>query len=233
MCFGKEVVGIHTCSQHGSQRTSTLIRFNRSSQYNQICINMQLFIGDQIGSLYFQGAICLRHNLADHTFNIMYSILFNSTTIELIIILTWCTNINVEYINIRIRIFFTAIHCMLCCIHTTNLRAVFLSASRCITAADALYKDNLLRLLAIGWTLQVTFCRAICLQDTFKFQRGNNILALRIREFIIIFQTNRIITSCSNNCTVFLLNKCFLLAVINCAGRTKLFTQTALALCQL
>ena len=238
MCFCEEVVGIHTCCQHGCQRTSCLIRFNCSCQNDHICLDVQLFVGEQIRSLNHQRTICLRRNLADHTLNIVYAVLFYCTPIEFIVVLARCTNVNIEYINVGIRILFTAQHCVLCRIHTANLRAVFLTAAAmgCIaglSAADTLYKYQSLRLLVVGKPFEVTFCRAICFQDTFKFQRSYNILALRISKFIITIQRNRIVTSCCNDCTILFFYNLIFLFIVDCTSRTESCTNAALALLNL
>ena len=51
----------------------------------------------------------------------MYTILLYSTAIELIKVLTWCTNINIKYSNVDIRMMILYKHCMLCCVHTADL----------------------------------------------------------------------------------------------------------------
>ena len=236
MSFCEEVVGIHACSQHGCQRTGTLVCFDCSSQNDHICLDVQLFIGDQVRSLNVQCAVRLRSNLADHTLNIMYAILFYGTAIELIIVLARCTNVDVEYIDIGIRIFFTAQHCVLCGIHTADLGAVFLTAAMLrtgFTAADTLYEYQCLRLLAVGQTLQMTFCRTVCLQDPLEFQRSDNVLALGICEFVIAVNVDRIVTGSGNDCTVLFFYESFLLLVVDRTGRANCRTQTALALGEL
>ena len=236
VCLSKEVVGIHAGCQHSCQRTSALVCFDCSSQNDHVSLDVQLFVGNQIRCLNIQCAVSLRCNLADHTLNIVYAILLYCTAIELIIVLARGTNVDVEYINVSIRIFFTAQHSVLCGIHTADLGAVFLTAAMLrtgFTAADALYEYQCLRLLAVGQTLQVTIGRTVCLEDSLEFQRSHNILALGICKFIIAVDVDRIITSSRNDCAVLFFHEGFLLLIVDRTGRTYLGTQTALALGEL
>ena len=82
---------------------------------------MKLLVSDKIGSLNGKGAVGLRRNLAYHTLDVVNAVLFNSSAVELVEELTGSTDINVEYINIGVGIFFSDKHSVLSGVHTAYL----------------------------------------------------------------------------------------------------------------
>ena len=107
MSFCKEVIGINTCCKHSSDLTDIRIRFNGSCKNNHVCFLKNLLVIDQIRSLYKKTSIWLRNYFSYLTFDVIYTVLLYCSSIELIEVLTWCTDINIEYGYICIRIFIT------------------------------------------------------------------------------------------------------------------------------
>ena len=186
---------------------------------------MKLFIRNQIRSLNHQFSICLRSNFTNHSFYVMYSIFLCRSTIEFIKVLPRSTDINIKYIYICIRIFFSGQHGMLCRIHAANFRAIRLTAARNISAANTLDKNNCVRMFSIRRTQKLTAGRAGCIGNSLKFQRGYNIWALSICILIKIIQFNRIKSSCYHNCTITLFDQFIFLCIINSASSANLRTQ--------
>ena len=89
-------------------------------QNDEIGRDRDLFVIDQIRALYHQFTVFVIY-FSDHTLDIVHAILFNCTTVELIKVLTRCSYIYIEYINICIRILISCKHFVLCSIHTANL----------------------------------------------------------------------------------------------------------------
>ena len=121
-------------------------------------------------SIYFR-------NLADLAFDVVHTVLFNGSAVKFIEVLARGTDINVEDIDLYIRIFITNQHRMLCSVHAAALRAVTLSAAGRITGSHTLDKGYGLRCLMIGQTLQMTLCRASRIGQTLKLQGSNDIRA--------------------------------------------------------
>ena len=57
----------------------------------------------------------------------MYAVFLDRAAIELIKVLTGCTNVDIEYVNVGVGIFVANKHRVLCGIHTAYLRAIFLA----------------------------------------------------------------------------------------------------------
>ena len=135
MSFEEEVVVVHRSCKHCSKWTSRLVCFDRCCKNNHISLDMNLFVQNQIASLNIKSSVALRSNFSYLTFDVVNAILFNSAAIELIKEFTWSTNVNVEYIAVCIRIVVACKDCVLCSIHTTDLRAVLVTLCRiCRTA---------------------------------------------------------------------------------------------------
>ena len=153
MSFCKEIVGVNTCSKHGSDLTYIRIRFNGCCKNYHICFLEDLLIIKKIRSLHQKLSIRLRNYFSYLSFDIIHTILLYRSSVELIKVLTWCTNINIEYGNIYIRIFITDQHCMFCCVHTADLGTVWLSSVIRTSASHTLDKYQLFRSLSVGKTL--------------------------------------------------------------------------------
>ena len=127
MSFREEIVCIHLCCEHCCERTSCFVRLDSCCENYHISVDMELFIGKQIGCLNVKFSVRLRNYLADHSLNIVNIVLLNGSSVEFIEILSGSTNVYIENINLCIRIFLTDEHCVLCRIHTADLRAVGLT----------------------------------------------------------------------------------------------------------
>ena len=68
-----------------------------------------------------QFSVWLRNHFSYLTFDIIYSILFYGSAVELIEVLTRSTHINIEDSYIDIWIFITDQHRMFCGVHTTDI----------------------------------------------------------------------------------------------------------------
>ena len=88
-------------------------------QNNEVSVNGELLICDKVGSSYHE-LVSLGRNLTNHTLDIVYSVLLYRTAIEFVEVLTGCTNVYVEYVNLCIRIFISCEHCVLRSVHTTD-----------------------------------------------------------------------------------------------------------------
>ncbi len=92
---------------------------------------MDLLVGDKIAALYLKD-LSFRTYLADLTLDVMHAVLFNGSAIELIKGLARSPHIDIEHIDLRIRILVSDKHCMLGRIHTADLGAVlFTLAGTC------------------------------------------------------------------------------------------------------
>ena len=118
---------------------------------------------------------------------------------------------------------------MFCGVHTADFRAVCFAAARGVTAADTLNEHDRVRMFAVRRAEQCTGSRACCVGQTLEFERGDDVLALRVSELIKIVQFNRVKSGCNNDCTVFFLDDGILLFVINCADGAEFRADTAFA----
>ena len=227
MCLGKEVVGIHTCSQHGSQFSCIFTRLDCRCKDNKVCFHLDLTVVQKVGSLYQKTSVRSLRYFSYLTLDIIYTKLFYCTAVELIEVLTRGTNINVEDMYIDIRIMVTHQHGLFCGVHTADLGAIALSSAGYVTGADALDKYDILRMLAIGKTYYFTACRAGSVHQTFHFKRGNNVFALVVIIFIKLIQIDGIKTCCNNDGTVLSGNHFIFLIVIYCTCCTDFGTDTA------
>ena len=121
MCFCEEVICIHAGCEHCSKRSCALVRLDSSSENNEVSLDVELLVGDKVGCLNIECSVSSGSDLADHTLYIMYVIFLNGSAVELIKILTGSTNVDIEYINIGIGIFFTCKHSVLSSVHTADL----------------------------------------------------------------------------------------------------------------
>ena len=189
MRFGEEIIGIHACSKHSCKLPCGFIRFHCRSKHNHIRIDMQLFPRNQIRCLNLQ-LVPLRRNLAYHAFNIVHAVLLNGTTVKLIKNLSRGAHINVENINIRIRIFIPCEHRMFCCVHAADFRTIFLALIRTGRTArtDALNKNNGFGMFTVARAKQRALGRPRSIHKPFEFKRRYNILGLRICKLIKLFE---------------------------------------------
>ena len=153
MGFCEEVVCINTCCKHSSDLTNIRVRFNGCCKNDHICFLKDLFVVDQVRSLYKKASVRLWNNFSYLAFDVVYAVLFYGSSVELIEVFTWSTDINIEYGYICIRIFITDQHCMFCCVHTADLGAVWLSSVIRTSASHTLDKYQLFRSLSVGKTL--------------------------------------------------------------------------------
>ena len=107
MGFCEEVIGIDTCCKHGSNLTYIRIWFNGCCKDDHICFLKDLLIIDQVRSLYKKTSVRLRNDFSYLAFDVVYTVLLYSSSVELIKVLTWGTHINIEDGYICIRIFIT------------------------------------------------------------------------------------------------------------------------------
>ena len=120
MRFGEEVVCIHACGKHCCKRSCALIGLDSRCKDYHIGIDMKLLACDKVGRLNLELAV-FGNYLTDHSFDIVYSVFLNGAAVEFVEAFTGCSDVNIEYINVGIRIFFSCQHCVLCGIHTADL----------------------------------------------------------------------------------------------------------------
>ena len=227
MCLCKEVVGINTCGKHSCNFSYILVWLDSSCKNHHISLHKDLFIFKQVRSLNHKSSIWLWDYLSNLAFYIIYTVIFNSSSVELIEVFAWSTNVNVENSYICIRVFVTDQHCMFCSVHTADLGTVALPSFIRAAASHTLYKYNVFRSFSIGKSLKMTLCRSCCIHDTLKLKRGDNVLTLAVSVLIIFIQRNHVKTGCNHDCTVFLCNYFILLLIINCTCSTNLGADTA------
>ena len=97
MGFCEEVVCINTCCKHSSDLTNIRVRFNGCCKNDHICFLKDLFVVDQVRSLYKKASVRLWNNFSYLTFDVVYAVLFYGSSVELIEVFTWSTDINIEY----------------------------------------------------------------------------------------------------------------------------------------
>ena len=226
MCLCKEIIGINTSSKHGCNFSYILIWLNSSCKNNHIRLHKDLLVFQKVRSLNHKCSVWLRNYFSYLAFYIIYTVIFNCSSVELIKVFTWSTDINVEYRYVCIRIFVADEHCMFCSIHTADFGAIALSSFVRATASHALDEYNILRSFSIRKSLKMAFCRAGCIHDTLKFKGGNNVLALAVSVLIIFIKRDHIETGCNNDGTVFLCNNLIFLLIINSTGCTNLGAGT-------
>ncbi|CCY34159.1 unknown [Ruminococcus sp. CAG:60] len=227
MCFCEEVVGINTCGKHSCNFSYILVWLNSSCKNYHICFHKDLFVLKKVRSLNHKGSVWLRDHLSNLALDIIYAVILNCSSVELIEVFTWGTDINVKYGYVCIRIFVADQHGMLCCVHTADLGAVALSSFVGAAASNALYENNVLRSFSIGKSLKMTFCRSCCIHNTLKLKGCDDVLALAVSVLIIFIKRDHIETGCNYDCAVFLCNDLILLLVIDCAGCAGLGAGTA------
>ena len=153
MCFGEEVVGVDTCGQHGCDLAHIRIRFDGCCQNHHIRFFQDLTVVQKVRALNQQLAVGLGNDLSDLALDVIHSILFHRSSVELVKVLARCTDIDIEYGHIHIRIFVADQHRMLCGVHTADLGAVRFSSVVGAAASHALDKYDLLRRLSVRETL--------------------------------------------------------------------------------
>ena len=131
-----------------------LVRLNRRRQDDQVRVDVQLFIGQQVGGLDHQLAVRPGGDLADHALDVMHAVLLHRAAVELVEVLAGGADVDVEDIHIGVRIFLADQHGVLGGVHAADLRAVGLAAAGGVAGADALHKDDGVRVLAVGGAQQ-------------------------------------------------------------------------------
>lgn len=126
MSLGEEIVGIHGRGQHGCKGTGGFIRLDRRGKDHEVRFDVKLFIRDEVGRLDHQ-LISLGRHLADHSLDIVDAVFLNGAAVELVEILTGCTHVDIENVNVGVRVFIPREHRWLRRIHTAYLGAVFLA----------------------------------------------------------------------------------------------------------
>ena len=236
MSLGEEVVGIHTCSEHCSYGTGGLVRLDSGCENYQISVDMELLVSDKVRCLNIKISVRSGGNLSDHTLYVVNAVLFNSSAVELIEELTGSTDINVEYINVCIGIFFSDKHCVLSGVHTADLGAVGLSAAVVRSGAYALNENDglgvssvVVLLVEVGRSYESTVGRTCGIHKSFKLERSDNVLALGICELIVLVDIDGVVTGSGNDCAVLFLNDLVLLSVVDSACGAYLGANAALA----
>ena len=227
MCLSKEIVGIHTCGQHGSQFSCIFARLDGSCKDNKVCFHFDLTVVKQVGTLYQKTSVRSLGYFSYLAFDVVYIKLFYRTAIELIEVFTRGTNINVEDMYIDIRIMVTHQHSLFCGVHTADLGAVALSSASHVTRTDTLDKYDILRMLAVGKTYYFTACRAGSIHQTLHLKGGNYVFALVVIIFVKLVQTDGIETSCHNDCAVLSGDYFIFLVVVYCTCCTDFGADTA------
>ena len=125
--FCKEVVVIDTCREHRSDLTNALVRLNSSSQYDHIGLLHDLLVIEKVNTLNEKCTVGLRDNLTDLTLNVVNVILLNSSSVELVEVLTGSSYIDIEDRDICIGPVILDEHCVLSGIHAAYLGAVGLT----------------------------------------------------------------------------------------------------------
>ena len=227
--LGKEVVGIDTCGEHGSDLSYVLVGLDSGSKNYHISFLEDLLVVKKVGALNEELAVRLRNNLTNLTLDIIYTVLLNCTAVELVKVLTGGTNVDVEYGYVYIRILIADEHCVLCGVHAADLGAVGLTSVVRATAADTLNEYDLLGSLTVGKSLEMTVCGTCGVHNSLELEGGDNVGALVVCVLVVLIKIDGVETGCNNDCAVLFGYDLILLSIINCARCTDLLAETALA----
>ncbi len=166
----------------------------------------------------------------------MNAVLLDGSTIELIEVLARGSHIDVEDIDIRIRVVILCKHCMLRGVHTADLRAVRLATLVRIaglTGAYALDEYDGLRLLAVGRTEEVTAGRTGSIHETLILEGGHDIRTLGVCIFIVLVDLDHLIAGCHDDGAVVLFYELIGILIVDGLCAADLFAESADALVQL
>ena len=229
MGLGEEVVRVHGGGQHRGQRPRGLIRLDGGSQHDHVSVDMQLPVVQQIGGLHLQLAVFGR-DLADHTLDIMHAVLLDGSAVELVKVLAGGAHVDIEHIYVCIRVFFAAEHGVLRRVHTADLGAVGLALLRTVAAgADALHKDDGLRVRPVGRAQECAVRGAGGVHETLKLEAGHHVRTLAVGKFVEFGKIDGVEARRGDDGAVFLLNERVGLLVVDCPGGTDLRAHAALA----
>lgn len=148
--------------------------------------------------------------------------MLDSPAIELVEALARGTDVDIENVNVGIRIFFPGQHGVLGGIHAADLGAVFLAAAGGIPAPHALDEHDGVGVLAVRGTQQRAAGGAGGVGQTLKLQRGDDVLRLGIGKFIEFIQVDGIIARGYDDGAVLFLDKFVLLLIVNGSRRANL-----------
>ena len=151
MSLCEEVVRIHRSGKLCRKRSCGFIGLYRCSENNHIRVDMELLVRDEVRSLNHELAV-VRSDFSYHALDVMYAVLLNRSSVELVKVLSGRSYVYIEYVYVCIGILFSCKHSVLCGIHAAYLRAVRLAAAVVRTGAHALYKYDCMRMLAVGGT---------------------------------------------------------------------------------
>jgi len=230
--LGKEVVRIHACGEHRGERTSALVGLDRRGKHDHVGGDLDLLVLDQIGRLNGDRSVGLGIDLADHALYVVDAVFLDRAAVELVEVLSGGTHVNVEHINLGVWVFFTHEHCVLCGVHTADLRAVRLSAAGGIAAADALNENDRVRMSSVGGTEQRARRGTCGVRETLELERGHNVLGLSVSELAEFVKLDRIVSGRRDDRAVLFLDHGVLLRVVDRSRGAYLRAYAALAVLQ-
>ena len=151
---------------------------------------------------------------------------------ELVKELAGGTHVDVEHVNVGVRVLLADEHRVLCGVHTADLGAITLSPAVVAARTDALNKHDGVRVGLVGGTEKRSAVRTCRVHKSFKLKGGDNVLALGISIFLVSVELYRVEAGRNNDRAVFFLNKCVLLLVIDSTRSAYLCADSALAVPQ-
>ncbi|CDC70437.1 unknown [Candidatus Colimorpha enterica] len=232
MSLGEEIVCVHACGKHGRKASCRFVRLDGSGKNDHVCVDLQLFAGNEVGCLNSQLAVGLWSDLADHALDVMHAVFLDRAAVELIKVLSGSTHVDVEHVNVGVRVLLADEHRVLCGVHTADLGAITLSPAVVAARTDALNKHDGVRVGLVGGTEKRSAVRTCRVHKSFKLKGGDNVLALGISIFLVSVELYRVEAGRNNDRAVFFLNKGVLLFVIDSSRSAYLCADSALAVLQ-
>ena len=231
MRFVEEVVVVDGERQHRRQLPDIRVRLDRACKDNHVRIDLDILLVEKVNAVDMKLSVRKRCHLSDIALDVVNAILLDRSAVEFIKILSRRTDIDVEHMDVGVRIVILDQDCLLCCVHTADLGTVGLSSPviRRASGADTLDEDHFLRLFVIGHPFKMAGCRTGCVHQSFKLDGGNDILAHTVSELAELVEIDHVKSGCNDNRTVFLLDDLILQLVVDCMGRADLGADSALS----
>ena len=168
----------------------------------------------------------LRH-LAHLALDVVDSVLLDRSAVELVEVLSRGSHVDVEHVDLHIRVLVPDQHGVLCRVHTADFGTVGLALAGQIAGAHALDEGHGLGGLVVGEALQMALGGAGRIGQALELQGGDHIRALVVGILVELVQLNGVKAGRYHNGAVLSGNNLVLLLVVDGARRAHLLTDAA------
>ena len=128
MSLVEEVVVVDRERQHRRQLPDIRVRLDRTCQDNHIRVDLDILLVEKVNAVNVKLSVRKRCHLSDIALDVVNAVLLDRPAVEFIKILPGRTDIDVEHMDVGVRIMILDQDRLFCRVHTADLGTVSLSS---------------------------------------------------------------------------------------------------------